>query len=74
MTFNNKVYIQYEISRRTRLFLISNYIRRNVKSHRKERDEKGDTTINRNKINNKRRHARESRTRIPKETMNISRR
>ena len=74
MTLNNKVCIQYEILKRTRLFLISNCIRRNTRSHRKERDEKEDTTISQNKTSNKKRHVREPRTRILKETINISER
>ena len=71
MTFNNKVCIQYEIPERTRLFLILNYTRRNVRSYRKERDKKEDTTISRNKTSNKKRHTKKLRTRILKEIMDI---
>ena len=71
MTLNNEVHVQHETSERTRLLLILNCIRRNVRSHRKERDEKEDVTISQNKTDNKRRHVGEPRTRIPKETMNI---
>ena len=74
MTLNNKVYVQREISREIRLLFISNYIRRNVKSYYKERNEKRNTTISRSKTNNKKRHARKPRTRILKKTINISER
>ena len=71
MTLNNGVRVQHEIPRRTGLLSISNCIRRNTESYYKERNEKGDTTISRNKTNNKKGHARKLYTRISKETMNI---
>ena len=71
MTLNNGVCIQRETLKRTRLFFISNRIRKNVKSHYKKRNEKENTTTYRDKTDNKKRYVEKSRTRISKETMNI---
>ena len=74
MTFNNEIYIQREISKRTRLLLVSNRIRRNIESHDKKENEKRNIETRRDKISNKKRYTRKSYIKIPKETINISRR
>ena len=66
MTPDDGIRIQFEISKRTRLFLLLNCIRRNIRSHDKKEDKKRNTIDRRNKINIKKRRTRKSYIRISK--------
>ena len=72
MISNDGIRIQRKITRRTGFFSISNNVWRNIRDHNKKENEKKNITNHRDKINNKKRRTRKSRTRISKETMNIS--
>ena len=74
MTFNDGVRIQRKTSERTRLFLLLDCIQENTRDYDKKENEKKNTTSRRDKIDIKKERTRKSRTRILKETMNISRR
>ena len=71
MTLNNEVHVQRKTLKRTRLFFILNRIRKNVKSHYEKRNKKENTTIYRDKTDNKRRHIKKSYIRILRRIINI---
>ena len=63
--------IQYKTLERTRLFFLSNRIRKNIRDYDKKENKKKNVIDHRNKIDIKKRRVRESRIRISKETMSI---
>ena len=72
MVFNNGIRIQYKIPERIGLFFIPNGIREDIRSHDKKGNEKEDITTYWDKTDIKKEYTRELRTRILKETINIS--
>ena len=72
MTFNDKIRIQYKITREIRLFFLLSRIWKNIRDHHEERNEKRNTTSHRNETDIKQKRTRKPRIRIPKETINIS--
>ena len=71
MTFNNRVYIQRKITKRTKLFFLLNNVWENIRGHDKKENKKKNTTDHRDKIDNKKRYTKKPRTRILKEVINI---
>ena len=74
MISNNEIYIQYQITKKIRLFFILSSIRKNIESYDKKENKKKDTTSYRNEINIKKRRSKKPRIKILKEIINISER
>ena len=71
MTFNNGIYIQFEITKRTRFLFVLSSIQRNTKSHDKKENEERNVRKQRDKISYEKRREKEPRIRILKRIMNI---
>ena len=72
MTSDNEVRLQRKISERIGLLFLFDRVRKNTRSYNKEKNKKRNTTNHRNKTDTKREYTRKPRTRISKETINIS--
>ena len=74
MTFNNEIYVQYEIIKRIEFLFILNNIRENIESYNKKENKKKNITSYRSKTDIKKEHTRKLRIKILKRIINISRR